>query len=448
MKKLIVFIVVFGALGGGYYALRSVRLDFAWEKGETAKSFRGNVVRPINATGPIGPLSRHEIKSEASGEVEEIFHQPGDLVRKGDLLIRLNKDDEQRTVDRATADVTRTSAALESARIKEQRLRKVGIKQAELRIEQIQAQLGFAAFNRDKVQRLQEGDASSPDELQRVGANYDELLARRKLADADLEDANIAIDLAAQDIILAQAAHDQANTALGDARKRLAKTQVYCPIDGMVVDLNIQVGEVIQGGKTTFTGGTVLVVVANVSKIYVRAEVDEADIGTVCELVDDWAKPGHQRRATGDVTREPGTPVKVHVESFPDEEFTGVIELIHPEPANKASALVTYQVDIVITSENRHKLLTGMQADVEFAAQSATDVVLVPQESIKINESGERGVYVPVTDAETGEIDKKFVKCKTGLDNGMYVEIVEGLDEGTTIFTKPPRKTNEDEDSE
>ncbi|MEE9295036.1 MAG: HlyD family efflux transporter periplasmic adaptor subunit [Phycisphaerae bacterium] len=448
MKKLFITLVVLGGLWLGYDRLRKIDLDLGMLRGESVKCQRGDLTIPINATGEVGPLSRHEIKSEASGEIIEIRYQPGAMVKKGDLLIRLKKDDEQRSVDRAKADVTRTKAMLESAKIKERRLKTVRLEQARLRIEQIQARLDFAEFNLNKIERLHVEDQSSPDELKRVRANYKERSAGLELAKADLEDAKIAVELAYQDVLLAQAAFEQVVTALADAEERLADTDIVSPIDGMVVEIKRQIGEVIQGGKTTFTGGTVLGVVADVSKLYVRAEVDEADIGAVRDLSPQWARPGQTRAAEDEIPFKSVTPVKVRVESFRDEEFVGTIERIHPEPNSRVSSVVTYQVDILLTSENRSKLLSGMQADVEFTAQSVHEVVLVPHEAIRRDEFDRLGVYVPDVDEKTGQRDKRFVPCRFGLDNGMYAEVLEGLSEGDEVYTVLPHKVQRDRDKD
>ena len=421
MKKLIITFVVLGALGLGYYKLSTLRIDFASLRGETKVVGRGDLTIPINATGKVAPLARHVIKSEASGEVIEITREPGDLVGSGDLLVRLKKDNEQRSVDRAKAEVTRSRATLERAKIKSRQLKTVGLDKARFRRKQIEANVEMSEFTRNKTEALDKDGRATPDELMRVRTNHDDLSARLEQAKADEIDAAIAVELADQDVILAEAVYDQAVATLGDATERLSETDIYSPVDGLVVQVNTQVGEVIQGGKSTFTAGTILAVVADVSKLYVRTEVDEADIGVVRELAPESARPGRVFSEPIDVPIETGTEVTVRVESFRDEEFTGIIERIHPEPNSVLSSIVTYQVDILLTSDNRHKLLLGMQADVEFTAESAYDVVLVPHEAIRRNEFGELGVYEKVS-GETPdgkEPEPKFRICRLGLDNGI-----------------------------
>ena len=448
MKNFVITILTVGVCVLGYYLLRAeVRLNFSSMQGKTVKIGRGDLTIPINATGEIGAYSRHEIKSEASGEIIEITSSPGEMVQKDQLLIRLKKDEEQRSVDRANADLTRTDAALEQARVKLRRLKTVGIERAENRIEQIKAQLAVAEFQKEKTENLPEGMAS-PDAILQVRSRVIELKASLKSAEAELEDARIQIELAEKDVILAKAAYEQAETNLGDAKERLEETDIYSPVDGMLVQLNTQIGEVIQSGVTTFTAGTVLAVIANTSKMYVRTDVDEADIGAVRDLSPEWARPGSEHLDPEEIPIESGTPVKVTVESFRDETFTGVIERIHPEPNSRASSVVTYQVDILLTSDNAGKLLIGMQADVEFTAESVYDTLLVPHDAIRRNEFGDMGVYVPLAiKTEDGEPEREFVKCRFGLDNGIYAQVIEGgLKEGQEVYTVLPARSDDDDD--
>ncbi len=448
MKNFVITILLVGVSVLGYYLLRAeVRLNFSSMQGKTVKIGKGDLTIPINATGEIGALSRHEIKSEASGEIVEITSSPGEMVTKGQLLIRLKKDEEQRSVDRAKADLTRAEAGLDQARVRLERLKTVGIEKAGQRIAQIEAQMSVAAFQKEKIEGLPEGQASA-EELLLVQSRVAELAASLKTAQADLEDAQIQIKLAEKDVELAQASYDTAKTVLGDAEERLAETEIFSPVDGMLVQLNTQLGEVIQSGVTSFTAGTVLAVIANNSKMYVRTDVDEADIGSVRDLAPDWAKPGTDRPEIDEIPIESGTPVRVTVESFRDEEFAGVIERIHPEPNSRASSVVTYQVDILLTSENAAKLLIGMQADVEFTAESVYDTLLVPHDAIRRNEFGEMGVYIPLAaKTDDGEPEREFVKCRFGLDNGIYAQVMEGdLKEGQEVYTVLPARSDDDED--
>ena len=448
MKNALITILILMVFGLGWYALRTYRVSFHGEKGELVKVRRGDLTIPINATGDVRYKSLTEIKSEASGTVAERFFEAGDMVRKDNLLIRLTRDDEQRTVDRAEAELTRAKASLERARITLRERREIGPVRAQANLDGIKAQLTDAKNDFERLTKL--GKEAHLRETVRAKATYERLLASKDGADAEVKQAAIAIEMAEQEVVLMEAAHTTTEKNLSDARERLAETEIFSPIDGMVTQMLVQEGEIIQTGKGSFTGGTVLAVVGDVSEIYVRAEVDEADFGVIREIAPVAARPGGNVAVEGDDPPEApidkdSAVVRVLVEAYRDEDFIGVIERIYPEP-RKAASVVTYFVDILLTSENRDKLAIGMQADVEFTAQSVHDALLVRHDAIH-KEDAQLGVYVPETVEGAPGPEPKFIKCRFGLDNGLFAEVLEGdIKEGDLVYTKLPRKQEEDED--
>jgi hypothetical protein len=142
--------------------------------------------------------------------------------------------------------------------------------------------------------------------------------------------------------------------------------------------------------------------------------------------------------------KDQGTPVKVEVEAYREDEFHGYIERIYPEP-KKSASVVTYFVDILLTSENRGKLALGMQAEVTFTAQSVNNVLLVRHDAIK-KEDDRLGVYVPRKVEGKPDPVPEFVPCRFGLDNGSYAEVIHGdLKEGDTVYVKLPRSAGDEE---
>jgi multidrug efflux pump subunit AcrA (membrane-fusion protein) len=107
---------------------------------------------------------------------------------------------------------------------------------------------------------------------------------------------------------------------------------------------------------------------------------------------------------------------------------------------------VTYLVDVVITSENKAKLLTGMRADVSFTSEFVKNALLCPNEAVREGPRGKLGVYIPKTDSAPGEHETQFVDVRFGLDNGNYSEVLDGLDEGTLVYIKLPAKTDSSKD--
>jgi len=459
MKKTIIILIVLGLAGYGWMHVRSARIDFGIFGGKQATIGRGDLSIAITATGEIQPKRRIEIKPEASGTIAEIPKKAGDMVDAGELIIVLDPEDEQRSVDRSTRELERAKATLAQARLKLMERESTALDQIQARIDGIQAQLDEAEFRYQKVKRLRERDQVAADEYIQAKARRDNLAAQLAGLKADGKQAEIAIELARRDVELAENAFSIAETNLKDARERLEETRIRAPIDGMVTDVRKGEGEVVQGGKTTITGGTVLAVVADVSEIFVRTEVFDSDIGAVMWLAPPDARPGgselsEELQAAGvlEESENVGTPVKIVVDAFRDEVFSGVIERIFPEP-RKAQNIITYLVDIRVDSPNRGLLKTvmGMQADVEFTSQFVEDAILVPHDAIRRGPTGDLGVYVEAEPTDPEETPRpEFVPCRFGLDNGLYAELVSSKDDrlqsGISVYTELPPKFANDED--
>ena len=444
MKNVIIFVLVVATLITGFVAAKStLRMSMQGMEGKTEKLIISDLTLPINATGQIHPKQRVEIKSEASGEVIEIRKRAGDRVKIGDILIRLQQDDEQRNVNRATLDLKRANASLEEARISLKQAETADLLSAEAKVRQFENTVRFAEFQREKFLNLPATSRTEEELLQKT-TSLGGQIAQLNGAKAGLERAKLNIPKAKQAVLQAQANSETAQNNLADAEKRLTKTDIVSPIDGIVADIKTQIGEVIQGGKTTITGGTLLAIVLDFDRLLVRAEVDESDIGRVLKIAPPWAKPGHDGNVQmpDDVEKVAASmehlPV-ITVESFRSDEFIGVIERIYPE-AKSVSGVVTYLVDVVIVSENKDRLLPGMRADVRFTSEHVSNVVLCPNEAIHEGPNGKLGVYIPKKSDSPDEHETQFVECQFGLDNGTYSEVREGLSEGDTVYTKLPAR--------
>jgi multidrug efflux pump subunit AcrA (membrane-fusion protein) len=430
VKNVLILVLLIASGLGAYFAVKSqLRLTPENVKGRTAKLVRGDLRLPINATGSIRSARRVEIKSEASGEVIEIARQAGDRVKAGDLIIRLNPDEEQRSAHRAKLELLAAEARLMTAEVALQQTATVDLEKAESAIEQLEQSLRLSRFKLTKTQNLQPGMRSEEELLQwdtTVKNHEAQLLSAR----AELERVKLSKTRAEQDVKQARASLETAQYNLADAEKRLTKTDIVAPLNGIVGDVRVQIGEVIQGGKTTLTGGTVLAVVLDATNLIVRADVDEADIGRILNIAPSWARPGNDGSVVPPtVTDEAGaralsaTPLpKITVETFRDKEFLGLIQRVYPEP-DARQGVVTYFVDVAILGGSYDVLLPGMRADVSFTSEEVKDVVLCPNEAIRDGPSGGLGVFIPDPSAPPEERLTRFVPCNFGLDNGNFSEV-------------------------
>lgn len=441
MKNTLIAILGITTIVVGYVAATStLRMSMAALQGRTAVVRRGDLTLPINATGEVRPVRRIEIKSEASGEVIEIAKRPGERVSSGDLLIRLQPDDEERNVRRAELNVQSMQAALDDAGSALEQAEGPDLTSAKANAAQIAANLVYTKMWADRVTN-QSANYTADEKVQRT-SRYKSEQAQLDAANAAIVRAEIAIPRAKNAIKRAQANLETAQNNLKDAQKQLNKTDISSPIDGIVSIVTTQTGEVIQGGKQNLTGGTILAVLLDMDKLILQAEVDEADIGGLLKLAPAWARPGHDAgermpEDLGEIKKTPEYISSIRVETFPDAVFDGIIERIYPE-ARTVQNVTTYLVDVVIVSENRGQLLPGMRGEVTFTSEHVENAVLCPNEAIHTGPNGTFGVYVPDATVDPGEPAERFVPCKIGLSDGAFTEIREGFPEGTVVFVKRP----------
>jgi len=450
MKRLIIAVVVLGLVVVGFWAVgKFVRVSDLFA-GETAKVEIGEIRKLVSASGRIEANRLIQIKSKASGEVVELPKRDGAFVRKGELLIQLKPDDERRNVERMQMAVDRARTTWEKAQITHRQREAdhpISVALATARLESAKARLVLAEFAFKRTSELYNSTPpkASPDEMIRRKSDRDDAQAQRDAAAADLQQATsnqILVDLAAKDVELAKAALDTALKDLEDAQERLAETRIVAPVDGVVFETNTQVGEVIQGGKATITGGTVLMYLADVSRMYVVAQVDEADWASVAAMAPASARPQVGPGATTVGADTPAAPVTVRADAFPKTEFVGIIEQLKPKP-NPTAGVVSYDVRILLTSPNRRGLQHGMTAEAEFNTARRQGVKKVPLEAL-YREGDQVGVYLktPASPATKGQPGQEFVPVETGIDDGSFIEVrSDRLAAGDDVYTKRPTLT-------
>ncbi|UCF33649.1 MAG: hypothetical protein JSV78_15090 [Phycisphaerales bacterium] len=441
MRNVVIAILVILVVVFGYISFQAkVRIPLG-DEGKTAKIVRGDLTLPINATGEIKAARRIVVKSEASGEIVQIHKQAGQQVHENDKLVTLDEEEEQRSVDRAELDVQLTLARLEEAKLNLRQAETAELNAAKARVEEIKPSVELAQYRLEKLEGF-DPSMRNEEELITRQTFCKSQAAQLAAAQAALARAELAIPRLRQIVEQAKATHQTALKNKEDAQRRLRETKIIAPINGILALLPRDVGEVIQGGKTTFTGGTELALILDTSKMVVRAEVDEADIGRILEIAPPWAQPGNDGTITPPTDLETARAMikhmpKITVEAFREEEFAGLIERIYPEP-RIINNVVTYQVDVLIMSDNRSKLLPGMRADVSFTSEHVADALLCPNEAIREGPNGELGVYVPPKQPGAVDTEPEFMACKVGLSNGSFSVIKEGLEEGMTVYTKMP----------
>ncbi|MBI5724861.1 MAG: efflux RND transporter periplasmic adaptor subunit [Planctomycetes bacterium] len=434
MRRIIIIIsaLVFAGFGVCWYCLASGGGQAAAEPPRTAKAERGCIEVTVEATGPVESNLDVDIKSKASGEIVSLPYDVGQKVARHvpgandekTLLVALDPTDEQRRVERAGAACDVAKAQLDQA------MQAMAIAKENLRTGALSSQAAVArAEAKLEMDKL---TVRRHEELRKTGgATQNELdLARteQKLSQAGLDDAlasrealkglELAIAQRQADVELAQANLKGLQVELADARQRLADTKVYCPIDGVVTRRCVETGQIISSGIQNIAGGTTLLTVSDLSRIFVVAAVDESDIGRLI----DTGQP-----ASGGSAMPSGQQASVTVDAYPGRQFPGKVVQITPRGVSEAN-VVTFAVKIEVTGPEKALLLPKMTANVKISACSRKDVLTVPLSAVQYRQGKGH-----VTVWQDGKAATKQII--TGMSDGVVVEVLDGLREGQMVLT-------------
>jgi HlyD family secretion protein len=264
---------------------------------ETAAVERGDLSVTVEASGAIEPVADVEVKSKASGEILELGAEIGDTVKAGALLVRIDPRTPKNLVDQAQAELD-------------------------------------AALQRERTAATQLGRG-------------EKLRKEAWINDAELEGLQL-------EVANTRAAAVAARVALENARIELEDTEVRAPSSGTILTRLVERGQVISSPTRDVGGGTVILTMADLTRVRVRVRVDETDIGKLVA----------------------GVPARIHVAAYPGREFGGSIEKVEPQ------AIVDQNVTmfaVLITVANEDGLLRpGMNVDAVFDAAQRSGVLTLP----------------------------------------------------------------------
>ena len=331
MKRFVTFILLAGALGaGGWFYANQQRVAAAPEVVRVPVS-RGSIVETVQATGTIEPIRRVNVGSQVSGIVTAIHADFNSVVTRGQLLAELDPSPFQLQVQIQEAAIARQLN---------------DIANQEHQLDDLRRQL-------DRARQLFDRGLQNRVQLEAVELNV-------KTRESQ-------VDSAKNQLI-------QTRASLAAAELNLSYAKIYAPIDGIVLNRRVDVGQSVQASMTTpsfFMLSTPLQVVK------LTAQVDEADVGRV----------------------RPGMTVRFKVNTFGPEQFTGVVEAVRLNAMN-ANNVVTYPVWIHVPNDDM-RLRPGMTASVFIEVSQAREVVRVPNEALRFRPT--RAVYealgVPAHDA-------------------------------------------------
>ncbi len=342
MKKVLIAlgIVVLAGIGATVY----VRGRDNGPKFKTVPITRGNLRSVVTATGTLNAVTTVLVGTQISGMIKKLHADFNSPVKKGQIVAEL---------DPATYE-----AAVENAR--------ENLAQAWSTVAKDKANLADATRIRDR---------------------YRKLFAKGYIDEADHTAAETTHD--ADEAQLAADTHNakQMEAVLHTAEINLNYTKVPCPVDGVVVSRNVDVGQTV---AASFTTPTLYTIAQDLTKMQIDTNVDEADIGRVKVPQD----------------------VEFTVDAYPDRTFHGAVRQIRIAPI-VVQNVVTY--DVVITVDNTDlKLMPGMTANVSIVVASKEGVLKVPNTALRFKPTEKDGVSPQAASAEGVGGSSAPLRGKTG----------------------------------
>jgi len=414
-KRYIIFILTAVVITVGYYWSRNSK-NVKRETPEWSNAYvtRGSIRLAVSCTGRVVSNLDVEIKCKASGEIKKLPFDISDQVKKGDLLIELDPVDEQRKVKQAKISLDSSQARLKQSKVDLQIAEKdLAVKRKSVEAALISARAS-AKDARAKAERrkhlfdkkITSQENSESMEIAAIQAEVDlenTLIRMEELALKEKE-----LEIKQQNIRLAEAQVGTDKINLSLAEQRLQDTKVFSPIDGVVSERNVQIGQIISSGISNVGGGTVAMVISDLSRRFVLASVDESDIGRV----------------------ELGQNVIITADAFPRERFSGKIERIGTKGVN-ISNVVTFEVKIELLGTNKSLLKPEMTTNIEIIFAEKEDVLLVPSGAV-LNKDDQHFVRVMIDD---GSVKERPVQV--GISDGVLTEITGGLNKGDMVVYRP-----------
>ncbi len=347
MKRLVIWLIVGCVAAGGVY------LGWRWHRGtgtgvtyRSDKVDRTNLVSTITAVGTIVPEEVVDVGAQVNGLIASLGvdaeGKPIDYrstVTRGMLLAQIDETIYLADVAAAEAQLSQNRAQVEVSR-------------ANLLL--AQAKLGQAQRDWDRAQKLGPSRALSQ-------ADFD-------AAQSSFEQARAMVEQANAQIVQAQATVEAADAALGRTRQNLAYCKIGSPVDGVIIDRRVDVGQTV---VSSFNAPSLFLIAKDLTRMQVLVQVNEADIEHV----------------------HPGDKVTYTVDALPGDVLDGVVRKVRLN-ATMTQNVVTYTVEIV-TDNSRLKLLPYLTANVVFVVDRRTGVLSVPNAALRWAPEGYTGAERP-----------------------------------------------------
>lgn len=372
MKKVVrisVIVILVGVFGGTLFFLYN-KSKKKPDQYETKNPFISNVVMKTVATGSVVPRFEIEIKPQVSGIIDELFIEAGDKISKGQIVARIKIIPDMVTLNAAETRLNRAKINYEDAQ-----------------------------NDYDRQQKLFDKNVISYEEYKNAKVGYDSSKEELAAAENNLE-------------LIQNGVTKKAKTA--------TNTLVRSTIDGMVLDVPVEVGNsVIQAN--TFNAGTTIASVADMKDMIFEGNVDETEVGKIKE----------------------GMQIELEIGAIDKEKFAAVLEYISPKGV-EANGAIQFEIKANVKLVEGQFIRAGYSANANIVLEEKDSVMVIPEGMLKFENDSS---YVEVLTGEEQQFEKRYVK--TGLSDGINIEITEGLEMEDKVKGEKidPKKLKESETS-
>jgi HlyD family secretion protein len=350
MKKafrILGIIILIGAFGGTLFFLYNKSKEKT-DVFETKNPFISNVIKKTVATGSVVPRFEIEIKPQVSGIIDQLLIEAGDRLEKGQVIARIKIIPDMVNLNSAETRMNRAKINFEDAKLDYERQQKL--------------------FDKNVI-------------------SYEEF-----------KNSKVAYDSGKEELTAAENNLELIKNGVTKKAKSATNTLVRSTIDGMVLQVPIEVGySVIQAN--TFNAGTTIASVADMKDMIFKGKVDETEVGKINE----------------------GMPIELEIGAIDKEKFAAVLEYIAPKGIEENGA-IQFEIKANVQLKDNQFIRAGYSANANIVLERKDSVIVIPEGLLKFENDSS---FVEIETSEPQVFEKKMVK--TGLSDGINIEITDGV---------------------
>src|SRR2546425_3170435 len=374
MRRIVSVVIVAVLVGGGVFAYLYTQSRGNAPKYRVARVERGPLTAAVSATGNLNAVVVVQVGSQVSGQIKDLLVDFNSIVKKNQVIARIDPDIFEAKVNAAKADLDSSRATVLNQEAQVERARadvdnaRAALVEAKAFTAKAQVQSLDAQRDYDRKTELFSRQLIAKSDLDTAQATYDAAMAqldstraREQALTSGIQSALAQLRVADAALESARAQVKQKDAALKQAQVDLDHTTILAPVDGVVVSRQVDVGQTV---AASLQAPVLFTIAQDLTQMQVETSVDEADIGRI-KLED---------RAT------------FTVDAFPGETFTGTVTQIR-KAAQVVQNVVTYTVVVAVANPSG-KLVPGMTANVKLVTAEKPSALKIPNSALRFRPAG------------------------------------------------------------